>query len=299
LDISFHQPLELKRMNRHSLHQPAAGNLSRVALIAVLCLWVSGAVCADEPVVFAAPKAYPIERYEAGWNKNPFTLKTAPTVVEQDSFAKDLAIGAYYGDAKDPSVVVVNIKTGERITLKKKHPAANGMQLKNIQLGTSRKEIVAEVTLGAQTSEVRYNDDYLKQIAGAEAARVPPGQQPGMQGQQRPGAAPPPWWSATKDAATRERRSSAEGHAAASSARKSRPGPHPLLCRFWCSASQHRHGCCQPNECQCESGHDRRKSGRECRRLGSQSRWCSHGIPPSLDHARHRRPVICVCSLRS
>ena len=179
-------------MNRHSLHQPAVGNLARVALIAVLCLWVSGAVCADEPGVFAAPKAYPIERYEAGWNKNPFTLKTAPTVVEQDSFAKDLAIGAYYGDAKDPSVVVVNIKTGERITLKKKHPAANGMQLKNIQLGTSRKEIVAEVTLGAQTSEVRYNDDYLKQIAGAEAARVPPGQQPGMQGQQRPGAPPPP-----------------------------------------------------------------------------------------------------------
>ncbi|OYW73909.1 MAG: hypothetical protein B7Z37_19780 [Verrucomicrobia bacterium 12-59-8] len=178
-------------MNLQFLHQPPAENLSRVVLLVVLCLGASGAVCADEPGVFTAPKAYPIDRYEAGWNKNPFTLKTAPTVVEQDSFAKDLAIGSYYGDAKDPTVVVVNVKTGERITLRKKQSAANGMQLKNIQLGASRKDIVAEVTLGAQTSEVRYNDDYLKQIAGAEAPRVQPGQPPGMPGQQRPGAPPP------------------------------------------------------------------------------------------------------------
>lgn len=153
-------------------------------LLVVLC---PGAVGADDTQVFTAPKAYPIERYEAGWNKNPFTLKTAPPVVEQDSFAKDLAIGSYFGDAKDPTVVVVNTKTGERITLRKTKPATNGMQLKNMKLGTSRKEIVAEVTLGTQTSEVRYNDDYLKQIAGTEAARA----QPGMPGQPRPGATPP------------------------------------------------------------------------------------------------------------
>jgi hypothetical protein len=143
---------------------------------------------AEEPQVFTAPEAYPLERYEAGWNKNPFTLKTAPPVVEQESFAKDLAIGSYYGDAKDPTVVVVNTKTGERVPLKKSQAAANGMQLKNIKLGSSRKEIVAEVTLGTQTSEVRFNDDYMKQIAGTEAARAQPGQQPGMP---RPGGGPP------------------------------------------------------------------------------------------------------------
>ena len=62
------------------------------------------------------------------------------------------------------------------------------MQLKNIKLGSSRKQIVAEVTLGSQTSEVRFNDDYMKQIAGTEAARAQPGQQPGMP---RPGGGPP------------------------------------------------------------------------------------------------------------
>lgn len=178
-------------MNLQSLLQPAAGDLFGAVLLAVLCLVPGGVARADEPSVFVAPKAYPIERYESGWNKNPFTLKTAPVMAQNDSFAKDLAIGAYYGDAKDPTVVVVNIKTGERIRLKKMQPAANGMQLKNMTLGTSRKEIFAEVTLGAQTSEVRFNDDYLKQIAGAAPARTQPGQPPAIPGQQHPGAAPP------------------------------------------------------------------------------------------------------------
>ena len=177
-------------MNLQSLRQPAAGYLLGAVLLALLCPVPGGVAHAEEPGAFVAPKAYPIERYEAGWNKNPFTLKTAPVVAEHDSFAKDLAIGAYYGDAKDPTVVVVNIKTGERIRLKKMQPAANGMQLKNMTLGTSRKEIVAEVTLGAQTSEVRFNDDYLKQIAGAASARTQPGQPSGVPGQQRPGAVP-------------------------------------------------------------------------------------------------------------
>ena len=184
--LIFH-PIDLKRINLPSWHQHAAGNPIWAALLAVLCLVTGGSAQINEPQTFIAPKAYPIERYEAGWNKNPFTLKTAPPVVEQESFAKDLAIGSYYGDAKNPTVVVVNTKTSERITLKKTQPASNGMQLKNIRLGASRKEIVAEVTLGTQTSEVRYNDDYLKQIAGTEAARA----QPGMPGQQRPGATPP------------------------------------------------------------------------------------------------------------
>jgi len=146
---------------------------------------------ADAPQVFTAPEAYPLERYEAGWNKNPFTLKTAPPVVEQESFAKELAIGSYYGDAKNPTVVLVNTKTGERVPLKKSQAAANGMQLKNIKLGSSRKQIVAEVTLCTQTSEVRFNDDYMKQIAGTEATRAQPGQQPGMPGQPRPGMGAP------------------------------------------------------------------------------------------------------------
>lgn len=38
---------------------------------------------------FQPPKAYPAARYEAGWNMNPFTLKTAPVALAKASFAED------------------------------------------------------------------------------------------------------------------------------------------------------------------------------------------------------------------
>ncbi len=147
---------------------------------------------AEETTDFTAPKVYPVERYETGWSKNPFTLKTAPVVVENAPFAKDLAIGTYYGDAEDPTVVIVNTKTNERIRLKKGQPAANGMKLDNVKLGSSRKDIAAEVTLGTETSEIRYNDSYLKQVAAAEKTKAPATQQQLQQQQMRlPPGAPP------------------------------------------------------------------------------------------------------------
>jgi hypothetical protein len=176
------------------MHPAVGANLSWALLLVVLCLGFQAGANAQESVgavVFTVPKAYPIERYEADWNKNPFTLKTAPTLLAQDSFAKDLSIGSYYGDTQDPTVVVVNTKTGERTSLKKSKAATNGMQLKTVMLGGSRKDMVVEVTLGAETSEVRYNDDYMKQLAAtAEGARGAAGKAPGVPGQ-RPGVPPP------------------------------------------------------------------------------------------------------------
>jgi len=188
VELRIFQPLDLKQTNLPSLHQLTAVKPTWVLLLSLLCLGAGVAAGVEEPQGFTPPTAYLIDRYEAGWNKNPFTLKTAPPVVEQESFAKDLAIGSYYGDASNPTVVVVNTKTGERVPLKKSQAAANGMKLEDIKLGSSRKEIVAKVTLGTQTSEVRFNDDYIKQIAGTEAARAQPGQQPGMP---RPGVGVP------------------------------------------------------------------------------------------------------------
>lgn len=149
-----------------------------------LVLMVAGAQ-AQDVVPFQAPRSYEANRYEADWSKNPFTLKTAPVVTEQASFAKDLAIGSYYGDAENPTVVVVNIKTGDRTRLQKGRPASNGMTLKSFNHGSGRKDAVAEVTLGAETSELRYNSDYVKQLASTEGARAPqPGQNPQAHQQQ-------------------------------------------------------------------------------------------------------------------
>ncbi len=161
----------------------------RLALL-ILVLASRSFVCAQSDAVFTPPNAYPVSRYEAGWNKNPFTLKTAPVLLESASFAKDLAIGTYYGDAADPTVVLVNTKTHERIPLRKGKPGANGMKLGEVKLGGSRKDITAEVTMGAETSQIHYDDAYLKQVAASEGVKAPQGQQQQQQGRPNPGMPP-------------------------------------------------------------------------------------------------------------
>lgn len=141
-----------------------------VSMTVIVCFCcIAGA---EDAELFTAPRGYPVGRYEAGWSKNPFTLKTAP-VVENAQFAKDLAIGAYYGDTANPTIVIVNTKTNERIRLKKGQPAPNGMKLDKVQFGSGRKDLVVDVTLGSETSEIRYNDGYVKQMASAETVGQP------------------------------------------------------------------------------------------------------------------------------
>jgi hypothetical protein len=151
------------------------------ALIILLLLMAVRAYAQQEAVIFQPPVPHDVQRYEAGWNKNPFTLKTVAPVVEQVSFAADLTIGTYFGDSADPTIIIVNTKTNERISLKQGQPAANGMKLSSVKLGTSRKDVVAQVTLGTETAAIRYNDSYVKQMAAAEMSKAPPMQQPHQQ----------------------------------------------------------------------------------------------------------------------
>ena len=145
-------------------------------LLFIFVLLSPGVWSAENDAVFTPPTSYPVERYEAGWNKNPFTLKTAVIALEAASFAKELVIGSYYGDASNPTVVLINTKTQERIRLKNAQPASNGMKLESVKLDGARKENFAEVTLGSETSKIHFDDTYLKQMAAAEAAKAPPGQ---------------------------------------------------------------------------------------------------------------------------
>ncbi|OYW78146.1 MAG: hypothetical protein B7Z37_00445 [Verrucomicrobia bacterium 12-59-8] len=129
---------------------------------------------AQEHSVFLPPKCYAIERYEAGWNKNPFTLKTAPALVPQASFAKDLAIASIYGDRRDPTVSIVNVKTHERFLLKAGRPNAHGIELKEASVGLGRKDTVVRIAMGAELCEVRYDNDYLMQLTASASARTDP-----------------------------------------------------------------------------------------------------------------------------
>lgn len=163
--------------------------------LAFLMLLIPGVtLIAQEGAAFVAPQPYPVSRYEAGWNKNPFTLKTAPVVAASASFAADLAIGSYYGDAENPTVDVVNTKTGERTRLKKDKPAPNGMKLVEVTIGTGRKEVSVNVTLGKEAATLQFNESYIKQVAGsAAAAKASQGKTPAQtqaQGRQLPNGAP-------------------------------------------------------------------------------------------------------------
>ncbi|WP_422322241.1 hypothetical protein [Prosthecobacter sp.] len=127
---------------------------------------------AQEHAAFRPPKGYAVERYETGWNKNPFTLKTAPVLVPQASYAKDLAIASIYGDRRDLTVSVVNVKTHERFLLKAGQPNAQGIELKEASVGLGRKDTVIRIAMGAELCEVRYDNGYLMQLAASAGART-------------------------------------------------------------------------------------------------------------------------------
>lgn len=146
--------------------------MKRGDLTFLLLLMAGPAHAQQDAPVFQPPVPHDVQRYEAGWNKNPFTLKTLPPVVESVSFAADLAIATYYGDSAAPTIIIVNTKTTERTSLKQGQPAPNGMQLRSVKLGSSHKDLVVEVTLGSETAAIRYNDSYLKQMATAETTKA-------------------------------------------------------------------------------------------------------------------------------
>ncbi|MGV3660270.1 MAG: hypothetical protein ACO1TE_08790 [Prosthecobacter sp.] len=150
----------------------------------------SGLAQAQEPAVFTPPQAYPVDRYEAAWGKNPFTLKTAPAVVENISFAKDLAIGSHYGDKANPTIVIVNTKTHQRTPLKQGATATNGMKLVSVKLGATRKDTTVEVVLGSETTELKYDMEYLSQMAAAGGGAGKPAPGTPINPNQRPGAVP-------------------------------------------------------------------------------------------------------------
>src|SRR5690242_4763504 len=76
---------------------------------------------------FRVPEAYPVERYTPLWEKNPFTLKTAPAAIQRESFVKDMALAGITRIGADTTVLLVNTKTREYLRLKNEEMHANGM----------------------------------------------------------------------------------------------------------------------------------------------------------------------------
>lgn len=124
---------------------------------------VSG-LSAAEP--WAPPTPFPEQRYENGWRKNPFTLKTAPVAIQRESFAKNLALGSMYDDADGvTSVVVVNTKTRERSRLRGQEAGTNGMRVEESVIADTRRDSYAVVVMGGEKATLRYDEAFLKQLA--------------------------------------------------------------------------------------------------------------------------------------
>lgn len=125
---------------------------------------------------FHGPEAYPVDRYVPLWNKNPFTLKTAPAAIQKESFARDLALAGITRIGDVTTVLLVNTKTREYLRLKNEELHASGMKVKTVNMKDTRSESSVEVIMGAETSVLKYDDGFLKQMA----AQVPtPNAMPG------------------------------------------------------------------------------------------------------------------------
>lgn len=148
-------------------------------------------IAAEE--TFVPPQPFPAEKYENGWRKNPFTLKTAPVALQRESFAKNLALGSMYDDAEGVTcVVVVNTKTRERTRLKGQEPGANGMRVMESVIADTRRDSYAVVVSGGEKATLRYDTAFLKQMAAGQGGGMTTQTQSNGTGQKPPpnGGAP-------------------------------------------------------------------------------------------------------------
>lgn len=135
---------------------------------------------------FVGPQAHPISRYETGWEKNPFTLKTAPVAIDKESFAKDLALAGWRQSGDDSIVILVNTKTRAYTRLKNQEPGSDGTKVKVAHLENRRSDTFVELERNNETAVVRYNESFMQQMASqGTAPKTHP--QTAMQGQNKPG----------------------------------------------------------------------------------------------------------------
>ena len=137
---------------------------------------------------FTPPQAHPVSRYEAGWQKNPFTLKTAPIAVQKESFAKDLALAGWRQAGDDSIVILVNTKTREYSRLKNDEPGPDGTKVKEAHLEDRNSNTFVKLERGNETADVRFDEAFLRQMAaqGAAASKANPQRAPNATGQNQP-----------------------------------------------------------------------------------------------------------------
>ena len=172
----------------HSWSAAAKPVVRVIALLLPTLIALFGVAGLHAQEEFTPPVAFPVDRYQAGWAKNPFTLPSAPPTQDKVSAAKDLAIGGFYGLRDNATIAVVNVKTQERFNLKKGE-TLNGITLDDYSIQPTRKETTAEVSVNGEKATLHFDNSYIRQQSGAsEAAKTPDGTPPNV----NPGGQMPP-----------------------------------------------------------------------------------------------------------
>ncbi len=123
--------------------------------------------------VFTPPKSYPASRYEPGWQKNPFTLKAAPPVMQKENFANDLTLAGIRQSGADTTVILANKKTREYIRLKNAEPSLTGIKVRAVHPLGKRMDTYVELDNGADTAIVRFDESFLQQMAAQNTSPMP------------------------------------------------------------------------------------------------------------------------------
>lgn len=146
----------------------------------LLLVLATGAGASAAP--FAEPKPHPISRYEAGWEKNPFTLKTAPPAIIKESFAKDLALAGLLRAGDDVIVRLVNTKTRDITRLKNNEPGPGGIRVKSAHFEGRQGDMFVELERDKETPVVvRFDEAFIRQM-GAQVGAGKPGVNPPLPG---------------------------------------------------------------------------------------------------------------------
>ncbi len=133
----------------------------------------------DEPVI---PQAYPSNRYEASWSKNPFLLKTVAPPQAKDDFSKDWALAAMSRMGSKDIIYISNKQTGESKRLTNQDGADAEFRLIEAKFSRNREEAYAKVAKGNEEAELKYDENLTSKPLTINNTLRANGAQPGTPG---------------------------------------------------------------------------------------------------------------------
>jgi len=128
------------------------------------------------------PEAYPINRYEASWSKNPFLLKTVAPIVQQVDWSQDWALSSMSNIGGNIRVRMVNKQTGESKRVTSEGSEDSEFRLIKANFHRNRREASVEIAKGSETATLKYDENLTSKPVTINNTLRQTGAQPGAAG---------------------------------------------------------------------------------------------------------------------